>query len=564
MRCRYFVLFFISLFAVQGFAQDINIARKSIDYLASDELSGRLPGTKGDSLSIDFITTQMKYNGLEEFDFGYVQPFELVTKIEPSDKCIAILHGKKLKMHDDFMPMSFSGNGALDAELVFMNFGNQENVSYEPGKWVLLLINNEAGEYPSPRELIKASLDAKKNGAAGVIFAGKHDLSENSEFLPFAYSRSLAFLDIPVIQVSAELLGEAMEGAHYSLSDLFNEKTDIQEMNETIDLQMYAYVEINKFYSETANIAGCVRTENSDSWLVIGAHYDHLGYGGQGSGSREPSVHAVHNGADDNASGVAMVLMLADYYAQKTPDVNLAFVLFGAEEQGLLGSYHFVENMPFPADKIKAMLNYDMVGRVEDSVLSISGVKTGAEFEEILQSFDGSPLKLSLGGGGYAGSDQASFYSENVPVLFFNSGLHDDYHTPADDVDKINFEGMDQIADLSIVLIDSLMKPETEISYQKMKKSENSRHGGDMKVSLGIMPDVAGREENGMAVDGVRPGGPADEAGFEKGDLIIAIGEHEISNIYDYMNILSDFDKGDTVEILIIRNEKEKSLEVEF
>ncbi|MFW5766797.1 MAG: M28 family peptidase, partial [Bacteroidota bacterium] len=488
MRCRYFVLFFISLFAVQGFAQDINIARKSIDYLASDELSGRLPGTKGDSLSIDFITTQMKYNGLEEFDFGYVQPFELVTKIEPSDKCIAILHGKKLKMHDDFMPMSFSGNGALDAELVFMNFGNQENVSYEPGKWVLLLINNEAGEYPSPRELIKASLDAKKNGAAGVIFAGKHDLSENSEFLPFAYSRSLAFLDIPVIQVSAELLGEAMEGAHYSLSDMFNEKTDIQEMNETIDLQMYAYVEINKFYSETANIAGCVRTENSDSWLVIGAHYDHLGYGGQGSGSREPSVHAVHNGADDNASGVAMVLMLADYYAQKTPDVNLAFVLFGAEEQGLLGSYHFVENMPFPADKIKAMLNYDMVGRVEDSVLSISGVKTGAEFEEILQSFDGSPLKLSLGGGGYAGSDQASFYSENVPVLFFNSGLHDDYHTPADDVDKINFEGMDQIADLSIVLIDSLMKPETEISYQKMKKSENSRHGGDMKVSLGIMP----------------------------------------------------------------------------
>jgi Zn-dependent M28 family amino/carboxypeptidase len=339
-------------------------------------------------------------------------------------------------------------------------------------------------------------------------------------------------------------------------------KNERQIEFENSSISGHTKIDVHK--STSGNAIAYRTVDDSDEWIVIGAHYDHLGWGGYGSGSRSPERHEIHYGADDNASGTALVLMLADYYATQNPNVNLAFILFAAEEQGLIGSKYFVENSPIAMEKIRAMLNFDMVGRVQENRISISGTSTAKEFEGILSHFQNKPLEIAMSGGGFAGSDQASFVSEDIPVLFFNSGLHEDYHTPEDNIEQINFEGIQQVGALSIALIDSLSHPDLSLTFQKQKQEEKVRHGGGMKVTLGIMPDVTGRVEKGLAVDGVRPGGPAEIAGIVKGDVIHKIDEFEIENIYDYMESLSKFKKGQQVELQIVRDEKPMTLKVEF
>lgn len=561
---RFTISVIILLFsALPLFSQNIKRAEDALRYLASETLEGRFPGTKGDSLAHVYFTQQFQNSGLTLFDENFIQDFEITTSIRQADESNLEINGKTI-VKDNYSLFNFSADANLKSGLMTFSELPEKVTESLNGQWLLVFPEFAKGEIPAYRELVQIANRAQKLGAGGIIFVANDDWGQNSEFYPFYFTRSMIRLDIPAIQLAQNTCFEELIESKYPNMEKFREALKDKKQIEFENVNISAITKIDVHRSTTGNAIAYRTVDDSDEWIVIGAHYDHLGWGGYGSGSRSPERHEIHYGADDNASGSALVMMLADYYATQNPDVNLAFILFAAEEQGLIGSKYFVENSPIAMEKIRAMLNFDMVGRVQENRISISGTSTAKEFEGILGHFQKQPLEIAMSGGGFAGSDQASFVSEDIPVLFFNSGLHEDYHTPEDNIEQINFEGIQQVGALSIALIDSLSHPDLKLTFQKQKQEEKVRHGGGMKVTLGIMPDVTGRVENGLAVDGVRPGGPAEIAGIVKGDVIHKIDEFEIENIYDYMESLSKFKKGQSVKLQIVRDEKPMTLEVEF
>jgi hypothetical protein len=332
-----------------------------------------------------------------------------------------------------------------------------------------------------------------------------------------------------------------------------------------------ATVNVDFTKAKTQNVVAYL--EGSDAKLkneivVIGAHYDHLGMGGFGSGSRTPDTTAVHNGADDNASGVAGIIELAEKIAanKKQMKRSLLVIAFDAEEMGLLGSKFYTENPLFELSKVKAMINLDMIGRLDKDTkkLSIGGTGTSAETETLLNSIEHSNLELSFSKEGFGPSDHASFYANNIPVFFLSSGAHPDYHTPKDDVEYINFEGMKAIGDYSYELLASLLNKSESLVFQEAgpKTAQSSSRG--LKVTLGIMPAFGESKTSGLGVDAVTPGRPAHKAGMLKGDIITAINGKEVTNVYDYMNSLQTLKLGETISVDIIRNNEKMILLIQL
>ncbi|PLX17849.1 MAG: hypothetical protein C0599_13240 [Salinivirgaceae bacterium] len=543
-------------------AQNIATGKKALEYLASDKLEGREPGTKGCKLAREYIDQWFYDHWLGRFSFGYQQEFDINTDIKIDKSTSFTMSKNEAILNDDFSPFIFSAEKNLKAPLVYGGTDLTKKLVDISGKWALIYLQADNDNAPGFRDIMDQVMTARDQKAAGVIIVSQTNLTEDSEFFPFRFSRMAVSLDIPVVQISRNYLNQLLLVSDLSLRKL--RKWKVVKINEQLkDVNIAANIKFDHIHTTTANVASFIEGDQSNDWIVVGAHYDHLGYGGYGSGSRVPDEIGIHNGADDNASGVAMVLMMAEYFKKHPPKSNMAFVLFGAEEMGLLGSKYFVDNLPFPKEKIKAMVNFDMVGRVEDSVLKIIGVNTATEFELLLEQWN-DPLKLSLGKGGYSGSDQAAFYAENIPVLFLNSGLHDDYHKPTDDIEKINFEGMELVGQLAVKLLDSLTSPTYKVTFQKGKEKMAKGGRTTLKVKMGIMPDVAGAVKDGMAVDGVTSDGPADKAGVLKGDVIIQMGENKITNIYDYMHQLKKLEKGQTIKVIVKRGGENVELKVQF
>jgi aminopeptidase-like protein len=283
-----------------------------------------------------------------------------------------------------------------------------------------------------------------------------------------------------------------------------------------------------------------------------------------------PDTIAIHNGADDNASGTAMVMELAKKLCSQKVKLkrSIIFVSFSGEEMGLLGSKYFVNNPPVEIKKIKAMFNFDMVGRFdkEKNSISISGTGTSAEGDSILKVFEkGLPFTVTHSPDGYGPSDHASFYSSNIPVFFFTTGVHMDYHTPFDDADKLDYTAEKKIGDFSTALIVDIDNLSKDLTFKESGKKENvGRSGRRYKVTLGIMPDFAGSEKKGLRVDGVTKDGPAYKGGMLKGDIIISVHGMKVENIYDYMARLNKLKAGMTVNVEVLRNGKVEILIIQL
>jgi len=288
--------------------------------------------------------------------------------------------------------------------------------------------------------------------------------------------------------------------------------------------------------------------------VVVGAHYDHLGHGI--AGSLHTGEPAIHNGADDNASGVAALLRIAEYLkGGKATNNNYLFIAFSGEELGLFGSKYFVENMTIDAAQVNYMLNMDMVGRLnEERVLAINGVGTSPAWKEVLPKIEVGGIQLKTTDSGVGPSDHTSFYLADLPVLHFFTGQHTDYHKPADDAELINFKGLYDVSDFIIALIEKL-DDSGKLTFTKTKDEQQGRQAARFKVSLGVMPDYVYQGE-GMRIDGVLDGRAAAEAGFEKGDIIIRIGDTEVKDIYGYMEGLSKFKAGDQTIVVVKRGEE--------
>ena len=335
--------------------------------------------------------------------------------------------------------------------------------------------------------------------------------------------------------------------------------------------QLKASINLNITESRAANVVGIIKSGNRkyrDEYIVIGAHFDHIGYGGTGSGSRSLKENTIHPGANDNASGTAGLLELAQKLSANKGRLKRSVLLVGfdAEEKGLLGSKYFVEKPTLPLTQIKTMINMDMIGRVKDSVVNIGGVGTSPVFRPLIDSLKFiHPLKLTLSDAGLGPSDHASFYTKEIPVLFFFSGFHDEYHTPEDTWKKINLRGEKDILDLvyDIVYNLSRLKNAPSFSATSPMKTQSSM-ATSFKVTMGIMPSYSSSKE-GLEIDAIsKADGPAAKAGIIGGDIIKSINNKPVKGIYDYMARLEEIDKGMTVPVQIERGGEKKILIVTF
>ena len=312
------------------------------------------------------------------------------------------------------------------------------------------------------------------------------------------------------------------------------------------------------------NVIGFI-DNGAPTTIVIGGHYDHLGLGNDGSSLDANPANKIHNGADDNASGTAGVIELARHYKtnKKKEKNNFLFICFSGEELGLLGSKYFTEHPTTDLSKVTYMINMDMIGRLDPvgKDLSISGTGTSGEWEPLLQKLSSDKLKIKTDSSGMGPSDHASFYLKSIPALHFFTGSHSDYHKPSDDADKINVAGEKEVLDLIIRVISQLEgKPKLTFLTTKNKSMGAAR---SFKVTLGVMPSYSSQEE-GLKVDGVSEGKPAQKAGITTGDLIIQMGELKIKDISAYMEALGKFEKGQTIPVKVKRGKEEVVVNVTF
>ncbi len=573
-KTAFIILFLISAISVlsQETVFDTNNFKRHIEYLASQELEGRYPGTKGDSLAADYILKEFEKAGLiTDGKYGF-QEFEITTGVKTMRTNLRF--GSYLaKSDDEFLPYSFSGNAELEAELVFCGYGfaadsdsvvwnDYKNIDIK-GKWVMLLLGDpEPDNISSPfaihsDERNKAFTAADK-GAAGVIFVAGKAYDEKDKF-SFVQSMQ-GQMNIPVIRIKRYLADKIISTNNTSIAELEEKiNTEYSPISFSTGEKLYANIRMEHIRVKTQNIIAVLKHDESDEYVLIGAHYDHLGMGGRGSNSRRPDSLAIHPGADDNASGIAALIEIAGLLNDKKHKLNknYIFAAFGAEEKGLLGARFFVDNPPVALNQINAMINLDMIGRLNDEqAISVGGTGTATEFEEILKSASiNYNFILHFSPEGYGPSDHAPFYAKDIPVLFFSTGAHSDYHTPNDVPEKINYNGLSLVSEFVAKVIFSIDNMQGNLSFTEAGPKTRSvpRHGGT-RVTLGLMPDFAATEIKGLRAEVVSPGRPAYNAGMKNGDIITAINGNPVNDIHEYMFRLQSLRLGDLINVDIIRD----------
>ncbi len=551
-----------------------------IQYLASDALEGRFPDTKGSIRARDYIKSQWRRIRLESGDQAdFEQPFDFVRGVGLGQNNRLALDSETFTVTEDFIPLGFSGDGVFNAGVVFAGYGFAIDDSIKWNdyasvdvnkKWVLILRGGPEDSPHSPfspyEPLRKKTLVARDQGAGGVLFVSQ---DEDDELIKIHYDNSFSGAGIPVLHISRELANAILGSSGKHLANLQNKLIEVKQpvSFESPETFVSATVSLNKIWAKGTNLVGYLPGSDpvlKTEAIVIGGHYDHLGYGGPGSGSMAPDTSAVHNGADDNASGVAAVIEIIEKLAALPSGLRRSIIVLGfdAEEKGLLGSRHYVNNPFTPLKNTIAMINLDMIGRLGEKGITVGGTGTAPEFEPLLKETNATyGLNLKFSPEGYGPSDHASFYKEEVPVLFFFTGTHEDYHKPSDDWDQINSDAekliADFITDLIIRLDDLPQRPEFTVAGPKESQAPRRQ----FKVTFGVIP-AYGSQAQGMEIDGVRPDGPAEQAGLMKGDIIIAINGKEIKDIYDYMYRLGELKAGQTVDVDVRRNETIKHFKV--
>ena len=372
--------------------------------------------------------------------------------------------------------------------------------------------------------------------------------------------------DFPVLTITRSAMDEVVQAAlDATLAQL---EADIDKgptpySRELTGWRIEGEASVVREASEVKNVIAVLEGEgpHADETIVIGAHYDHLGWGGPGSAA--PGVKEIHNGADDNGSGTTVLLQVARQLAERGRKLprRIVFIAFTGEERGLVGSARYVRNPLYPIDSTVAMLNLDMVGRLKDEKLIVHGTGTATEFDALVDRFaEPSGFQITKKPGGFGPSDHSSFYAASVPVLFFFTGSHKDYHRPSDDYDKLNIDGMRRIADLVAQVATTLAEADQRPHYRQVKGATTLGGGGD-RPYFGSIPDFA-QQEPGYALSGVTKGGPAQRGGAKAGDIIIRFGDSKIGNLEDFDSALRKFKAGDKVPVVVKRGDEQIKLEV--
>lgn len=569
-------------------AIDIDEISSKVEYLSSDELEGRFTGSEGVRLAADFIASDLDKFGLKPlkgFDKLKV-PFDYISDVAVSkdDNYVSVNNqsGKAVKLTpgDEFMPLSSTENGDFKAGLIFAGFGiktksdNDLQINSYDGldveDKVLLILDDMPSSLDDEQQkgLIRYSsrmykiLTARELGAKGIIFISKRNHVSKHSDVKMNIKSGMYLAEI-THNAAGKLLGTDFSEI-YKKANNYNPHAKVS-FDPRIDIS--GNFKVTKVHSQDNNVVGVVYADNSDDYIVIGAHYDHLGYGETGSLADDSVRHQIHNGADDNASGTTVVMELAEYYGQLKKDnpkaikKNLVFAFWSGEELGLLGSSEFVEQAKEKGLQFESYLNYDMVGMLKDNKLSMQGAGSAENWRKLIEKKNIlAGFNLAVSDDPYLPTDATSFYKMKVPVIAFFTGLHEHYHRPSDDFANLNLKGMERIAKFSTKIINELQSGKTEIKYKKVDMSSQTNIRG-FSVYLGTIPDYVAEVE-GVKLTGVRGGGPADKAGVKGGDIIIGLAGKSIKNIYDYTNILADLNAGQKYKIKVKRDGKTLTLTI--
>ncbi len=550
-----------------------------IKFLSSDQLEGRLTGTPQAAEAAQWIASKFNSYGLKPLFPDYFQKYDFNAKaVLGEDNSLSFaIGGTSLatRLDTDYVPYVFSDSGLAKGPVVFAGYGiSAKDSSYDDyagvdvkGKIVVVMRGSPREDSASDR-LYKFSavrmklMTARDLGAAGIVIVNRKSDRSLAKF-EYDYSSSAG---IVAANMSYDLAVRFFREAGVDLGGVIAkiEQTMQPSSAELKDAEANLSVDISVVRTKAINVAGVIWPENlSDSTCyIIGAHYDHLGWGP--FGSMKPDTIAIHHGADDNASGVAGVLELARFYQSHPEAVRkpIVFVSFSGEEEGLFGSQYFADHMPLSREKVGAMLNMDMVGRLRNNRLIVGGIGSATQWESFVRSVDKElgtdSLSLSLDMEGFGPSDHASFYSKGIPVLFFFTDVHSDYHKPSDTYDKINYPGEVKVLGFVKDVVDSLMDARWVPSFTKVALAHRPTEG--VRAYLGTIPDF-GNQESGYKLSGVTPGSPADKAGLRGGDVVTRIGVKEIKNIYDLTYVLQELRPGDRIVIKYVRNGNKETTE---
>jgi hypothetical protein len=552
-----------------------------VKQLSSPFMEGRGDGTKGLTRAAHLIEERFRKLGLEPAGTqSYFQPFTVITGARLKGDNHLVAEETELKLDRDYVPFSFSASGSVSAPVVFAGYGASASefgyddydgidvkdkivllLRYEPPGFAAKSGNNGMTNHA---QLISKAINARNHGAKAVVLInGKLGDSEDDLLTRFGSVSGPVDSGIVLVQVKNAIAEKWFQESGKSFEELRKQINDSNKpasfsFPETLHIAVKVNIETTQ--ATVNNVLGYLPGQ-TDEYVIVGAHYDHLGRGN--FDSLTPSqIGQIHPGADDNASGTAGVLELARRLAPMKGRLRrgILFMSFAGEELGLLGSAEWVKEPTRPIEKAVAMLNMDMIGRIKDDKIYIGGVGTGSTFQKTLdkaQEESKSSFKIEYSPGGYSSSDHMSFVTKRVPALFFFSGLHSDYHKPSDTWDKINSEGavrlLDLVEDVSKQLASAPDRPDFIAVVEN--KPAGTGGGGGYGPYFGSVPDF-GQVENGVRFSDVRPGSPAAKAGLKAGDVLIQFGDKPIKNLYDFTDALRRSKVGDVVEVKVLRGQE--------
>lgn len=609
------LLSFVFSVSAQNDSESGKNLRKHVEYLASDQFEGRRTGEQGATGAAGYVANmfaQAKLKAGYRLPNGkgtFMQPFPFVTGVEPAATGNSSLlevggtDGKRSRL--DNLPgikaVGFSPNGELSgASVVFAGYGiTSAEAKFDDyadldvkGKIILIFDGTPENDNPHSQfgrfDARTKALIARDKGAAGVLLISREAKLADDPLARLKYDQTLGEAALPTFVVSRETAASILgikETEIKSIEDLTKMKAgasyDVRpRFRDTAPLLSFR-VNLEKKQADAYNVIGVLEGRDpvlKNEAIVIGAHYDHLGRGG--TGSLAVNSTEIHHGADDNASGTAAIIELARIFAkEKNNKRTLIFVGFSGEEGGLIGSKYYVNNPVFPLEKTVAMINLDMVGRMKDKKLTVGGIGTATEWKILIDNKNVNPNAIVPGGipggaptpalnkfditlneDGFGPSDHSSFYGKKIPVLFFFTGSHEDYHKPSDTAEKVNYTDLDGImwfvADIARSIDQNPVRPTYTVA-----KSSGTMGGRGFTVSLGTVPSYS-ESTDGMLLDGVRDNSPAAKAGLKPGDKIVKLAGKEVRNVMDYTYLLGTMKAGEEYEVVIMRGTERLTLKI--
>jgi hypothetical protein len=615
--------------------------RETVTYLASDRLEGRRTGTAGATEAANFIAGEFKRFGLQPGMTGnrasngsaYLQSFPYVSSVELGRGNFLVLRfapDATIQQTEGWTPLGFSTNGKIqDVPLVFAGYGissaelkyDDYAVSNVKDRAAIIFAgtpdgDNPHGQFAQAGQIRFKAAAARAAGARALLIIANEEKLSDDRLSRLSYDNA-GEAGIPVVvisrQLAASILNSVERLAEFERAADSRNSVD-EKLRRPVKQSLTLSVDVIRHASPSFNVVGILPGNDpkfKDEVIVIGAHYDHLGRGGEGS--LAPREGEIHHGADDNASGTAALLELARRLSTNAPKPRrtIVFIAFSGEEEGLLGSDYYVNHPAVPLANTVAMINMDMIGRLQDQKLIIGGIGTAPEWRALVEAQNSvanmanaalsepgsanmrvtldpkitpagfpvviganglpvvimtkqpieaaTPFTLTLNEDGFGPSDHSSFYGKQIPVLFFWTGTHNDYHKPSDTSDKINYEGEAKIVSFVERIIRDIDKSDKRPTYTVAKSDPQQRTG--FRVYLGTIPNYADSND-GLKIDGVRDESPAAKAGLKAGDKVVKLAGRDVKNVYDYTYALGEMKAGQEYEVVVMRDGQRLTMKI--